>query len=127
MAKHLHKCDVKPLSTNEAYIGRKRKTGKYRTYEIILPRALPPKEKINLPDEGPIGLIIRAGFSNRQSDIDNCIKPFVDILQKVYEFNDNRIYRLEVTKVKVPKGEEYIAFDVFGLDEEPTDDPGLLG
>lgn len=71
---------------------------------------------------------VRVGYSNRQSDIDNCLKPFIDILQKQYGFNDNRIYSLDVTKVKTEKGEEYIAFDLLPLSEEPSDEenPGLF-
>ena len=122
----LHRCDIKPLSMNEAFMGRKRKTAAYRTYEIKLPKQLPDLE---LPAKGPLGLKVRVGYSNRQSDIDNCLKPFIDILQKQYGFNDNRLYTLEVIKVKTEKGEEYIAFDIFPLSEEPTDDnlDGLFG
>ena len=49
------------------------------------------------------------------------VKPFLDILQSHYGFNDNRIYIIEMTKVKVPKTEEYVAFDLYPLDEEPSD------
>ena len=120
----LHRCDVKPLSMNEAFMGRKRKTAAYRTYEIKLPHHLP---EIEIPARGPLGLNVRVGYSNRQSDIDNCLKPFIDILQKQYGFNDNRIYRLDVTKVKVEKGEEYIAFSLYALDKEPSDEDDLFG
>ena len=120
---NLHRCDVKPLSMNEAFMGRKRKTAAYRTYEIKLPKHLP---EVDIPARGPLGLRVRVGYSNRQSDNDNGLKPFIDILQKQYGFNDNRIYKLDVTKVKTEKGEEYIAFDLFSLSEEPTDDDGLF-
>ena len=110
--------DIKPLSANEAFMGRKRKTAKYRDYEIKLPRMLP---ELELPARGPLGLRVRVGYSNRAADIDNCLKPFIDILQKHYSFNDNRIYFIEVTKVKTEKGAEYISFDLFPLEQEPSD------
>ena len=117
----LYWCTLKPLSMNEAYMGRKRKTAKYRNYETELPLFLPGLE---IPSKGPLALTIRAGFSNRSSDLDNCFKPFIDILQREYSFNDNRIYEINATKVKVPVGDEYIAFNIYALDHEPTDDQG---
>ena len=114
----MHKLNIKPLSMNEAFLGRKRKTAKYRDYEIKLPVLLP---ELEIPDKGPLGLRLRVGLSNRAADVDNTIKPFVDVLQSHYCFNDNRVYIIEITKVKVQKGEEYISFDLFPLEEEPFD------
>ncbi len=99
-------------------MGRKRKTAAYRDYEIKVPKELPDLE---LPERGPLGLRLRAGLSNRAADLDNVVKPFLDILQANYGFNDNRIYFIEMTKVKVQKGEEYIAFELESLEHEPTD------
>jgi len=45
-------------------------------------------------------------------DWDNGIKPFVDILQKKYGFNDNKIFKGVVEKKIVGKGEEFISFDL---------------
>tara|TARA_B100000161_G_scaffold15730_4_gene9578 strand:- start:2832 stop:3164 length:333 start_codon:yes stop_codon:yes gene_type:complete len=104
---------------NEAFMGRKRKTAAYRNYEIKVPPELPD---LNIPTSGPLALSLIAGLSNRAADIDNVIKPFVDILQSHYGFNDNRIYNLEVVKVKVPKGEEYISFSLSPMESEPTND-----
>jgi Holliday junction resolvase RusA-like endonuclease len=103
---------------NEAFMGRKRKTAKYRDYEIKVPKELPD---LDLPDRGPLGLRLRAGLSNRAADLDNVIKPFLDILQSHYGFNDNRIYYIEMTKVKIAKGEEYVSFELYPLPEEPSD------
>ena len=99
-------------------MGRKRKTAAYRDYEMKVPKELP---ELDLPSRGPLGLRLRAGLSNRAADLDNVVKPFLDILQANYGFNDNRIYFIEMTKVKVAKGEEYIAFDLEPLEHEPTD------
>lgn len=49
-------------------------------------------------------------YSNKASDIDNCIKPFMDILQKKYHFDDKYIYKLLINKHIVPKGQEKISF-----------------
>jgi len=51
--------------------------------------------------------------SNKGFDLDNSLKPFIDILQKKYGFNDNRIYSITAMKRIVPKGEEFISFDIF--------------
>lgn len=102
-----HTC-VKPMSANEAFIGRKVKSNKYRKYESHLIRHLPD---IDIP-EGHLELRVVVYYSSRASDIDNCLKPFIDILQKRYGFNDNRIYRIRITKVIVKKGEENIAFRI---------------
>ena len=114
----MNRVNLKPLSMNEAFMGRKRKTAAYRNYEIKVPKELPD---LDLPERGPLGLRLRACLSNRAADLDNVVKPFLDILQANYGFNDNRIYIIEMTKVKVLKGEEYIAFELYPLDEEPTD------
>ena len=66
-----------------------------------------------IPD-GDLQLTIYAGVSNMNMDADNVVKPFVDILQKKYSFNDRRIKKLIVEKGKVKKGEEYIEFNFVG-------------
>lgn len=98
--------NLKPLSANEAFCGKKVKTAGYRKYEGHLLRTLPP---IEVPPD-LIELRVVVYYSNKQSDIDNCLKPFIDVLQKRYGFNDNKIYRIRITKVIVPKGQENIAF-----------------
>lgn len=100
---------LKPLSVNQAFCGKKVKTALYRKYEGHLLRTLPD---MDVPDEGQLELRVVVYYSNRNSDIDNCLKPFIDVLQKRYGFNDNRIYRIRITKVIVEKGNENIAFRI---------------
>ncbi len=100
------KIDIKPLSVNQAWKGRRFKTDKYKKYEIELMLLL---KKIDIPD-GNLSLYIDVGFSSNGSDIDNIAKPFIDILQKKYGFNDSRIYQLTIVKSIVKKGDEYIEF-----------------
>lgn len=93
---------IKPLSVNEAWRGRKFKTPKYKQYERDLLIMLPKKIKDDFTE-----LNIKIGVSPL-FDIDNCLKPLIDILQKKYGFNDRYIKRLVVEKEIVKKGAEYI-------------------
>jgi len=56
--------------------------------------------------------VLQVGLSSKNADIDNCIKAFVDILQKKYLFNDSRVYRIEAQKEIVTKGAEYIDVEI---------------
>jgi len=104
----MHKIKTKAISVNECWQGRRFKTKLYKDYEEALGYLLP---KIEVP-EGELELKINVGLSNIQSDLDNCVKPFQDILQKKYGFNDRWIKRLIMEKEKVGKGEEYIEFSL---------------
>ena len=99
---------IKPLTVNQCWAGRRFKTPAYREYEKELWYLLPNK---NIP-QGKLTLRIMVGYSSRGSDIDNFLKPFLDLLQKKYVFNDNRIYKLVVEKEIVKKGEEFIKFEI---------------
>ena len=66
---------------------------------------------IKIP-QGKLILIVIWGASSKASDTDNILKPFIDILQKKYNFNDKMIYKIEVEKMEVKKGEEFISFDL---------------
>lgn len=96
---------IKPLSVNKAWQGRRYKTSDYRAYEQELWYLLPNK---NI-SQGEIQIDIEIGVQ-KLYDIDNCLKPFLDILQKKYNFNDNMIGRLIIEKKIVKKGGEYIKF-----------------
>ncbi len=101
---------IKPLSVNECWKGKRTKTDKYRAYGIELLLVFLPK-MVFIP-EGKLQIYIEFGFSNIGSDFDNPVKPFIDLLQKKYGFNDNRIYKGIIEKVKVKKGQEYIKFEI---------------
>ena len=100
--------DIKPLSVNQAWQGRRFKTPKYKTYERDILMLLP---QANIPN-GLLELYLKFGFSNKGSDFDNPIKCFVDCLQKKYSFNDNRIKRCIIEVDNVKKGEEFIEFEI---------------
>ena len=84
--------NIKPLSVNCAFKGRRFKTLKYKRYER---QALAMLQKLDIPD-GYLCLRITFGFSSKSADIDNPLKPWIDILQKKYGFNDRMIKRLVV-------------------------------
>ena len=98
------KINIKPLTVNQAWQGRRFKTKQYKEYEKEMLLLL---GSMHIP-EGPLFLMMRVGLSNKLSDIDNVAKPAIDILQKKYGFNDNRIYKLQLIKEIVKKGEEFI-------------------
>ena len=100
--------DIKPLSVNQAWKGSRYKTPEYKDYEKHLLFML---KKFPIPD-GELFLKITFGFSSRGSDVDNPAKPFIDILQKLLGFNDSRIYRLDLKKEIVRKGNEFIDFEI---------------
>lgn len=104
----MHKIDYKPLTVNQAWQGKRFKTKEYKAYEKALLIILP--KRIDIPD-GKLRLELEFGVSSKLSDWDNPIKPFQDILQKKYGFNDNRVYEANVKKVDVKKGEEFISFN----------------
>jgi Holliday junction resolvase RusA-like endonuclease len=100
--------EVKPLSVNDAWKGRRYRTDDYKQFQKLVAVMLKPKK---VP-EGKLKLTLVFGFSSTGSDIDNGVKPFLDCLQKKYLFNDNRIYKMDVEKVDVEKGNEFIEFEL---------------
>jgi Holliday junction resolvase RusA-like endonuclease len=100
--------DIKPLSVNEVWQGKRYKTKQYKKYEKDVLAML---TAMKIP-QGPKMIRLDFGFSNDSSDFDNPVKPFMDILQKRYGFNDREIYVAIITKTIVPKGHEFIRFDI---------------
>lgn len=99
---------TKPVSVNQCWRGRRFKTPIYKAYEKELLLTLP--KLVEVP-EGDFSIKMYVGFSSRSSDIDNPIKPFLDILQKKYGFDDKRIFQLSIEREQVKKGKEYIGFE----------------
>lgn len=108
----MHRLPIKPLSVNAAYRGRRFSTQEHKDYQKEVFYQLP---RITVPRDGPLMLQIEVGLSNRGADLSNTIKLFEDIMQKHYGFNDNRVYRLVMDKKIVPKGKEFISFDITSL------------
>ena len=104
--------EIKPLSVNECWQGKRFKTKAYLKYEKDLLLILP---KIKMP-EPPFEIYFEFGFSNIMSDWDNPVKPLQDILQKKYGFNDKDIIKAVVVKKKVKKGEDYFKISIQHLE-----------
>jgi len=103
--------NIKPLSANNAWRGRRFKTPEYKNYEEELLWIL-PKMKVPL---GKLEVYYEFGLSSKNADGDNCIKQFQDIISKKYGFNDKNIYLWHIKKVDVKKGDEYIDFEVYNI------------
>jgi Holliday junction resolvase RusA-like endonuclease len=101
------KVNIKPLSVNKAWQGRRFKTPEYKHWEIEVMYNLPSWKK-DLEKADKLEVWLEFGFSNGASDIDNPIKPTLDVLQKKYGFNDKSIWSMHIKKVLVPKGEDYV-------------------
>ena len=97
------KQNIKPLSVNQCWQGKRFKTQQYKKYEKDLLLTLP---KLIIP-KPPYAIYFEFGFSNSASDWDNPIKPLQDILQQKYKINDKDIFIAQIKKVKVKKGEEF--------------------
>ena len=106
------KINIKGISVNTCWQGRRFKTKDYILYERLLLAELP--DNVNIP-EGKLWAQYTFGVSSKASDADNLVKPFQDILQKKYGFNDKQIYYLSVIKVDVEKGQEFVEFDIKSL------------
>ena len=103
------KLQIKPISINECFKGRRFKTPKYDTYIRQMMFLLPTIKNVPTRD---IKVFIEFGYSSMLSDCDNGIKPFLDCLVKKYGFDDRYITQLNVHKKVVPKSEEYIIFEI---------------
>ena len=100
------------MSVNIAWKGRRFKTDTYKKFERDVLLMLPHYE---IP-EGKLAVKIQAGFESAASDLDNIAKPILDILQKRYKFNDNRVYKLELEKKVIgKKGDGYFNFCIWGI------------
>jgi Holliday junction resolvase RusA-like endonuclease len=103
---------IKPLSLNKAYRGRRFTTNDLRSYQKEVTYQLP---KLEIP-KGKLSVKYIFGCSSKGSDGDNLIKAFQDCLAEHYGFNDNKIYKWEVEKRDVKKGEEFIEFNIKSYD-----------
>ena len=104
--------NIKPLSVNKAWQGRRFKTDEYKKYIADVLLLLKP---VKIP-EGYLELYLKFGFSSGNSDFDNPVKCFVDCLQKKYGFNDKMIKRCTIDVQQVKKGDEFIEWNLQPLE-----------
>lgn len=107
--------NIKPLSVNKCWQGRRYKTKEYKRYEQDLFNLL---SNLEIKKNTTLYAYYEFGLSNNLCDFDNPVKPLQDILQKKYGFNDNKIECAFIRKVLIDKGKEYFSFYFFyTLDE----------
>lgn len=99
---------IKPLSLNNAYRGRRFTTPELKRYKEDVTKLLP---KMDVPT-GALAVRYVFGVSSKAIDGDNLIKCLQDALADAYGFNDNRICKWDVEKRYVPKGAEFIEFEI---------------
>jgi Holliday junction resolvase RusA-like endonuclease len=102
---------IKPLSVNRSYQGRRFATPELKAYKDELWYLLPA---LKIP-KGQLCVKYIFGVSSKASDGDNLIKSFQDTLCEKYGFNDRDIYQWKVEKKIVPKGREYVEFEIIPL------------
>jgi len=102
--------NIKALSINKAFQGRRFKTPEYNKFISNMMLILP--KLYDVPTKN-IRLKIDFGYSSKLSDIDNGLKTFLDCLVKKYGFDDRYIVELHVTKTIVNKGQDYIKFEFY--------------
>lgn len=99
---------VKPLSVNKVWQGRRFKTFEYKKYEKDVSCFLKGK-KI----EGDIELHFKFYIKNdKMSDLDNFIKPILDIIVKNGLIQDDRFVK-KIIAEKFHNDEEKIEIDIF--------------
>jgi len=103
--------DIKPLSVNALYRGRRWATPELTGYKRDLGWLLPKWNAIEIP-KGPLAVKYVFGVSSGRADLDNCCKAFQDIIANQYGFNDAMIYHIEMEKVVMTKGKEFVEFEI---------------
>lgn len=88
--------DIRPLSVNEAWQGRRFKTKRYLSFERDLLLTLPKCE----PIFGKVRIEIECLYKrDKMRDIDNAVKPILDVIVKRGYIEDDRyVYELVVKK-----------------------------
>ena len=109
--------NIKPLSVNQAWQGRRYKTQKYIAYEEEMLYALRGYKTIR----GKIKMDIFFYLKNAERiDIDNCVKPLLDCLVKKGIIEDDRkIVELHLYKKKSVK-------DNICIEISPVDNSGCV-
>ena len=103
--------NLKPLSVNQAWQGRKFKTPSYKKYEADMLILLPNKA-FSFTGKAKLSVRYTFGLSNSSSDLANPEKLVTDILVKKYGFDDRQIYEMHLSKVIVKKGFEFIDIQI---------------
>ena len=117
------KINIKPISVNQAHnsTGRVYKSASYKAFEeqarlLLLANPIPKLSK-----GSKLKLTAIFGVSCK-FDLDNCVKCFLDVLEKIYGFNDRNVEEIHIRKHRCKRGEEFIEFSLceLGIDVEKS-------
>jgi Holliday junction resolvase RusA-like endonuclease len=103
------KISIKGISVNQAYRGRRFATPELKAFKETLGYLLPRSLRTPI---GNMEISFIFGVSSKASDLDNLLKATIDTIAERYMFNDKKIYKITAEKVDVPRGKEYIAFEI---------------
>ena len=105
--------NLRPLSSNQAWQGRRFKTPDYHSFERDVSLLLPFNKT---PIEGRLEVRYRFYLKNHsRSDYDNCIKSLQDVLVKLgYISDDRKIYKAVIEKI--PSGTDRIEVEIIALE-----------
>ena len=104
----------KPLSINQAWQGKRYRTPLYTKFAIDVGRLIQRIRPQKPAPDAPVFAHYVWGFSNSQSDIDNPVKPFQDVLFDTWQMKakDHQVQFMIIEKAKAKKGQEFIGFHV---------------
>lgn len=110
--------NIKPLSINRMYTGaRIFLTKEGQAYKKSIAWLVP---KGVIVPEGKLYVRFRFHFSNASADADGPLKGTMDSIFDRLKVNDKMVYRLEIEKVLVPKGQEKIEFEILAYTQAPS-------
>jgi hypothetical protein len=98
---------IKPLSTNNAWQGKRFKTPAYVKFQRDMLLLLP-----NVTLQSISEVHLHFGFSSKLSDLDNATKQTIDCIVKKYGIDDRYINKIVLTKEIVQKGNEFIDIQI---------------
>lgn len=102
---------IKALSVNKLYKGIKERSHYYKKFRREVFQTLNGcSSKVNL--SGNLTFCMEVGFSSPLSDLSNAMKAIEDVLSEYFGFNDRQIVRIELDKLLVNKGDEYMKITI---------------
>lgn len=103
--------DIKPLSVNRAWQGRKYKTKEYNAWRREIEILMPRKEMI----QGDVSVtVIYSLVRHRRTDLDNLFKTLFDsIVNRGYIEDDTRIVEIHAKKVKSKVNTIYFSIEPY--------------
>lgn len=112
--------DLKPVSVNQAWYRNKTRSRVYMDYiegwhHYLMGESIDSDIEIK---DMRFKVVVHVGFSNRASDLDNVLKPTIDIMQQWFNFDDKQVIHLEAFKHITTKGNDYIYVELHEVFEE---------